>query len=453
MRWGATLAWLALAALCSTSCGAQQKRRPNFVVVVVDTLRADRLDPALRAEPLAQPRPSPHFDALRRSSVSFLRAYANAPWTLPSLASLFTSQIASRHQVVLWGTQLSGHHVTLSEVLQSAGYRTAAWTSNVLFNRESGFQQGFDAYEVVFAPGALQAPPGALFPNASAPLVSQRALHWLLGLRDREPVKPFFLYLHYMEPHTPYRCRRGAPPACTVRATDLNERLHAEQWNFDARERLAIEALYDGEVLAMDRGLGQLLRALEKHGLRDDTWLIVTADHGEQLGEEGVYLHGRSLDRQEIHIPLLFDGPGVSSAIVDAPVSLIDVAPTVLDLAGIEAPVSFEGRSLRPALEGRHLASTPVISEIFQTSHAPPRHRLAVLSSHEKLVLTPGGEVWRFDLERDPTEQEPQPASRDELNRALGPLEDVIDWRGAREAPELDAETRSRLRALGYGWQ
>jgi arylsulfatase A-like enzyme len=428
-------------------CTAQTEPRPNFVVVVVDTLRADAMSYA------GHSRATPHFDALQQRSAWFPNAYANAPWTLPSLASLFTSQICSRHKVVIWGNELSADHLTLPEVLQAAGYRTGAFMSNVLFGPDSGFGQGFDDYDVVVSPAALVRKPGEPFPNAPASLVTKRGMSWLQQLRVDEPDTPFFLYLHYMEPHTPYRCPAGAAGGCTPRAADINERLHAEDWEFDDDERETIVRLYDSEVTRMDGALGRLLAALEQSHGRDNTWLVVTSDHGEQLGERGVYLHGKSLDRREIRVPLLIQAPDGRASVTEEPVALIDVAPTLLDLAGVAAPASFGGRSLVAALAGNELEPAPVVSEIFQTTKNPPRHRLAVINANEKIVLSPGGETSRFDLRRDPNEAEPLPAAREDLWRALGPFADAIDLDGVPEDPEIDAETRERLRALGYDWQ
>jgi len=445
--WGALL--LAGTAIASSlvGCAAQTEPRPNFVVVVVDTLRADGMSYA------GHSRATPHFDALQQRSAWFPNAYATAPWTLPSLASLFTSQICSRHKVVIWGNRLSADHVTLAETFQQSGYRTAAFMSNILFGPDSGFGQGFDDYDVVVSPAASARKPGEPFPNAPASLVTKRALSWLERLGEKEPDAPFFLYLHYMEPHTPYRCPNSAPRDCAARAADINERLHAEDWEFDAGEHESIVRLYDGEVAKMDEALGHLVSGLDAAPGRDETWLVVTADHGEQLGERGVYLHGKSLDQREIRVPLLIRAPAGPPFVNQAPVSLIDVAPTLLGIAGVEAPSSFGGRSLVAALAGEDLEPAPVISEIFQTTKKPPRHRLAVVDGKEKLVITPTGEVSRFDLEQDPHEASAVPATREDLWRALGPLADSIDLSSLPEAPEVDPATRERLRSLGYDWQ
>lgn len=433
--------------LCSVwllGCASGAERRPNFVVVLVDTLRGDHLGFAGGAAL------TPHVDALRERSVWFQNAYANAPWTLPSLASLFTSRIPSRHRVVVWGRPLPDAQLSLAEVLREAGYATGAFNANILFDAKAGFGQGFDRYQVVWHPDALQAGASGTFPNAPASLVTQQAVAWIRSQREARPDAPLFVYLQYMEPHTPYRCPSRAEPGCPDRAQVLNDRLHAEQWDFEPEDRAQIERLYAAEVDAVDKGLGELFAALDSVGLRDATWLVVTSDHGEQLGKDGVYLHGKSLDREEIRIPLLIHGPGIAPGSVDTPTSLVDLAPTILDAAGIPAPPDFEGRSLLPALRGDALEDLPVIAEIFQTTESPPRHRLAVMTRVDKLVLDPAGGVVRYDLVSDPREREPRPAVRSELARALGEFEQYIDFGEAPGAPKLDDETRGRLRALGY---
>jgi arylsulfatase A-like enzyme len=434
---------LLLCALASWLAGCSESRPPSFVLVLVDALRADHLGENAGRRPA-------HTAALAERGIWFERAFATAPWTLPSLASLFVSQLGSQHRVVIWGSSLPAEHETLAEVLRAHGYRTGAWTANVLIGPDTGFAQGFEIYDVVFSPAAARRPPGAPFPNAPAEQVTRRALRWIRALREKDPEAPFFAYLHFMEPHTPYRCPDPRSTRCAARAAALNERLMAEEWNFEPEEQALIRRLYRSEVTRVERALGRLAEALESEALREHTWLVVTADHGEQLGEIGAYLHGKSLDQREIHVPLVFRGPPARGARIEQPVSLIDVAPTLLALARIEQPASFHGRSLVPALDGRALDRAPAIAEIFQTTTDPPRHRLAVIRGDEKLVLGYDGSVSRFDLRRDPQEASPRPATRAELSHALGEREQWIDLGGAPEAPPLDAATRERLRALGY---
>ncbi len=436
---------LAVLAGAGVACGASRESPPSFALIVVDALRADHWSaPGGSA--------GPALDALRARSVSFRNAYANAPWTVPSLASLFLSQLPSQHRVVVWGASIAEERVTVAELLRDAGYRTGAFVSNVLIGPSSGLAQGFDTYEVIVDPAARRHRPGELYPNASADRVSRRALTWIERVRSAAPEAPFLAYLHYMEPDSPYRCPGSVSAECDPEAADLNGRLLAEAWEFSEGERARIRALYRREVASLTRGLGRLLDALDRSAAGRALWVVVTADHGEQLGESGAYLHGRSLDQREIRVPLLVSGPSRTAAAVDEPVSLIDVAPTLLDLAGLAAPRSFLGRSLRPALEGRALAPVPVVSELFRTTDTPPRHRLAALGRDEKLVLASSGEVLRFDLARDPDGLSPRPATRRDLQRALGVHADRVALDAVAERPPLDAEVRGQLEALGYGW-
>jgi arylsulfatase A-like enzyme len=467
---------LALALVGLLACGgAPEGPPPNFVLVVVDTLRADHLTGSEKI-----PLETPNFDTLRRRSTWFRNAYATASWTIPSLASLFVSQLSSQHRLIRWKAELGPDHVTLAEVLRAAGYRTGGWSANVLIGDDSGFQQGFEVYQVVLAPGTLGGKVPEPFPNAQGDLVRQRALSWLRETGAADPEAPFFAYLHYMEPHTPYRCggmgdraageeaqlgataedasapgdenRSECGERAKTTATFLNKRLLEGGWSFTPFEREMIRALYAGEVRTMDGELGRLVASLQAEDLWENTWLIVTADHGEQLGERGRYLHGESLDPHEIRVPLLISGPKRQGSIVDTPVSLIDLAPTILGLAGLDVPDSFHGRSLEPALNGEPVPATPVVAELFQRWDRPPLDSLAVVSGSDLIVLETDGGLVRFDAERDPLRLRPRAATRRELSRALGELESSIDL--SREPPEepprVSPQTRERLRALGY---
>jgi arylsulfatase A-like enzyme len=467
---------LALASVGALACGSEPEGLPpNFVLVVVDTLRADHL-----TDPGNSLLDTPSFDTLRRQSTWFRNAYATASWTLPSLASLFVSQLSSQHRLVRWGTKLGPDHVTLVEVLRAAGYRTGGWSANVMIEDDSGFQQGFEAYQVVLPPVAFGGAVPEVFPNARGDAVMRHALSWLRETGAANPAVPFFAYLHYMEPHTPYLCsgitvgasgeeeQHGAAekdadtpdgengPQCNERAeiaaAVLNERLVEGRLSFNPFQRRMIRELYAGEVRTMDAELGRLVAALQAEGLWENTWLIVTADHGEQLGEGGRYLHGETLDLHEIRVPLFVSGPKRQGATVDTPVSLIDLAPTILELAGLDVPDSFHGRSLEPALRGKPLPATPVVAELFQRWDTTPLDMLAVVSGSDLTVMKMDGGLARFDAQRDPLRLRPRTATRRELSRALGDLESSIDF--SREPPEepltVSPETRERLRALGY---
>jgi arylsulfatase A-like enzyme len=433
-------------------------RRPNFVIILVDTLRADAFHFATGREP------TPNADALQHESTWFTNAFTTSSWTVPALASLFVSQIGSQHRVVQWGSALADEQNSFVEELRRAGYRTGGWSANVLLSDHDGFDQGFEEFEVLVDLEGWGKINPELFPSASADSINEHALAWLRKLRARDPDSPFFAYLHYMEPHTPYRCPT-AEKACQEGAKGLTRRLMNGDWNFSEQERGTIRTLYGAEVGATDEALGSLLAALEEGGFRDDTWVVLTSDHGEMLGEYGRYLHGESLYPKEIRIPLLVSGPARAASVVHTAVSLVDIAPTLFDLAGIEAPPTFRGRSLRAALEGGEIVSRPIVAELFPRSGSVPLHRLVVLSgpggpADSRAPIRPGGGVrlvmagdGQFSrVQRDGADAFTHPTMRWRLMQELGEMASWVDFSASEpaEAPEISDEMRERLRALGY---
>ena len=349
--------------------------RPNFVLVVVDTLRADRLHFAGYAKEI-----TPNFDALRAESTYFPNAHATSSWTLPSTISLLVSQVPSRHGVDWSSSSLvDAEQTTLVELLHDAGYRTGGWNANLLLTEGRGFNQGFDSFEVVHHPEWYRGIPGnSPHAFASGADLTSRALAWLEERPLSKDDVPFFLYLHYMEPHTPFLCPAVAGDACRPTAETLNRRLVQGKWGFTASQSGLIQELYDADVRRMDETLGRLYRDLKERGFLENTWLIVTADHGEMLGEHDLYVHGRALYEETVRVPLL--SAAFSRRGRETPISLIDVAPTILDLAGIEPPPSFDGRSLRSALEEVPLHVRPVVAELLPVHDEPPPHHRHLLS-------------------------------------------------------------------------
>lgn len=452
----AAAALLAAAAILAGSCLPEPKPaapppRPNFVLVIADTLRADHLHFAGYGKA-----DSPDLDALRSKSTNFPNAYSTSSWTLPATVSLFLSQLPSQHGVVTWGSTLTDEQTTLAEMLHDAGYRTGAWTANLLLPEERGMNQGFDDYELVTHPKWVR---GAPFQGehsfALADDLSSKAIAWLEETSASDDGAPFFVYLHYMEPHTPFLCPPTAGDDCRRAATVLNRRLAQVKWGFTDYESRLIKNLYDTDVKRMDESLGRLYRDLEEKGFLENTWLIVTADHGEMLGEHGLWVHGRALYRETVRIPLLVCGPSRNASVVNSPVSLIDIAPTILDLAGIDAPASFRGLSLRGALGGGSLPLRPVAAELFPVHKKPirmHRHLLSITRGDTKLVVGVDGKLVRFDLATDPGEQEPLSADWGELEKLLSEAGIEFDRTKllSRGVPELKPEILENLRSLGY---
>lgn len=444
--------------------------RPNVILILVDTLRADRTGWHGGGRAL-----TPFLDGLAAQSAVFLRAYAASSWTAPSLASLFTSRYPTQHGQNHQGAALPHHVETLAGVLTNGGYSTMAILGHGGLTPAQGLTRGFDVSHWVSGPARP-------LPKAQAAQVNADTLAALERLSPDARARPLFLYLHFMEPHLPYEAPdelveqvlREAPNQAMARAAvaavrdkdtarALFERMQAATAaSAPAPEqdtlRLGLEILYDAEVA--DRQLEQLFAGLRQRGLLEDALVVLTADHGEEFYEHGTYGHGTALYEETLHVPLLMWRSTRQQAVrVDVVVSLIDVAPTVLDVVGLPVPPSFVGRSLAPALAGRPGTDTasaePAFSEVYPLMASADRQaptRAVIRDSHKLIVRADGSELV-FDLRADPGERAPlaDAAERTALRRAL---DDFV----ARVAPDgaasgttpLDAATRERLRALGY---
>jgi len=440
-----------------------QPPRPNVLLIVLDTLGAGFLG-AWGAAPGA----SPHIDAFLARSFTFKRAYAQYGNTLVSHASLFSALHPIRHRVY---PGLPGRPLDESLVARfaRAGYRTVAFTEGAFVSANFGFSVGFDAYDDGSIGLAKQMAGGAA-------RTFQRAARWLAegGAQQR-----FFLFVHTYEVHTPYLPRDDAARRFAASLTPGDARLIPPEVQAQGvlrhnrggppipdRDLARLAALHAGEVHYLDRLVGAFLERLEELGLTRDTLVVLTADHGDQFGEHGKVGHGESLHNRVLHVPLAFRWPGVVARGESvAPVQLVDVMPTILDLAGLGAPAQLDGRSLATALRGGSAAQRPAYSEQRSARGeclqlALGRHcrldRFAVQTERFKLV-TSDHPAWTrlYDLERDPLETR-DVASRhpEEVSRHL----ELLDAHRSRAAPDpsepegipVDPDTLRRLQELGY---
>ena len=439
MKWGLCAG---LALMFATACSGDGKPAArNVLLVTIDTLRADALGAYGSASGA-----TPHLDELARRGVLFEQAHASAPNTLPSHASILTGLQPYHHRVRENGVNaLAESHVTLAKRFQSAGRVTGAEVAAVVLARGTGIAQGFDRFSDTDSPGvALQqiriASDGSLDdPSAvsggdaktadlhtrAAADITRRGIEFLREHRT----DPFFLWLHYYDPHWPY-----APPEPFAQRFAKNR--------------------YAGEVAAVDESVAQVLRELEQLGLDESTLVVVTADHGEGLGDHGESRHSYLVYQDTMHVPLLFVGPGVPAARrVSAPVQTVDIAPTILAWAGLAPNPTSDGASLLPAFDGQELPPRLVYGEsiglrrLFDVS--PLRF---VREGRWKLVHKPIPEL--YDLDVDPGEAHNR--ASDDAARATqlrGRLESLLASVGKTSdaAPgQLDEKTRQQLESLGY---
>ncbi|MCB9850273.1 MAG: sulfatase-like hydrolase/transferase [Phycisphaerales bacterium] len=427
----------------------------NVVIICIDTLRADHL--SLYGYERTT---SPNIDAFARDARVFDRAYSTTPFTTPSVMSMLTGLNPYRHGVrVLW-KPLDDRVVTVADWLRGAGYQTAAIVSNlVLCDDASGLARRFDHYDAEVDEPEPNRP--KMF-ERRAERTTDTALQWLSSHRD--PQKPFFLWVHYIDPHGPYRVHDDVADPFTHegRAPVDAKRVADYVADPNVTDMLDYVDRYDEEIRYADREVGRLLDAL---GKLDDTAIIITADHGEYLLERDdfAFCHGYGVDDAVTHIPLIVRHTSLPAAREATPVSLADVAPTVLSLAGFEAPPGLDGCSLTGVISDR-----PPYIEGPDPSGSGGRERAFVISQR-KIVVRHGlsnipRDHWAFDLTRDPREAHRLHVDAHDTSVVL--LSDLIahdaqamvargdDANGAPRndlvADDLDEHALESLRGLGY---
>lgn len=485
---------------------------PNVLLLTIDTLRSDRLGAAGEPSPT-----SPHMDRLARRGIQFSNASTPQPRTLPALASLATGSYPHTHGVRdNFHYTLGDASTTLAERLQGAGYTTAAVNSNPVLSHDSGIYQGFDSANdrgddwarTTLVRGVRRlATLVAMRALDRDAVVTSLALDWL-RLRPRE--KPYFLWVHYLAPHVPYE--PAAPfdvlfdPAYEGEYAKLFDYGDVSKGEMTYRNRLDprtlehVKHLYDGEVATSDRAIGALLHAMDAAGDLENTRIVLTADHGESLDEHGYFFnHGDFVYGPAMNVPLVVraggttlanDSAAAAGVLRDEPVSLVDLAPTILTFAGVPLEDhAFDGIPLRlspgtaptprpifgdsdfcrfPALNERlgyllpaEIAQSPENipdwKEKWEAQAIQAKQR-AVTLGNWKMVLSPhpeGDGVELFDLAADPGERANAAAVHAEIARELEAL--LRRWRdegAARPSAAgdriLDEETIAKMRALGY---
>jgi arylsulfatase A-like enzyme len=497
MRFRAIVGSLAQAAalLAAQGCGPPPLAPPRHVVIVsLDTLRADHLGT------YGSEVPTPNIDAVATEGIVFETADTASTMTLPSHTSLFTGNWPATHGVVRNGWLVHRDNRMLPEVLREVGFRTIGISAAVALSEQLGFPQGFDVWNQ--DPETFENHVVANEEARRAEQITDAAIAEI----DGAPFERVFLFVHYVDPHLPYdppepwRSQFGPVPEGLRGSWEVVEqarkrrrstgdgrriRLTAEDFRSFRREPfgndLDLARLYQGEVAYLDHHVGRLLAALRERGILDDAVLVITSDHGETFWEHGdAWSHGLATYQTTVAIPLIVRLPGarLSGTRIEAPVSNVDVAPTLLALLGLPPPGPIEGRSLLPLLQGREAGPRPMFSEgpvpdgsLERTARfwANERKPQSVRIGRWKYVRVPYAQLEElYDLETDPNEERdlllvPTPEARvradelaAELDRRLAaakPLpSEYFPRRQAGDDPDAAARRamEERLRALGY---
>ena len=417
-RHGQRVSTALLAVLLGLSgCGGEDvpTRRPNLLLVTIDTLRADALGCYGGATP------TPTLDALAARGARFEAMTSASSWTLPSLATLMTGRHAATHGAIDDRHGLTDELPVLAERAAAAGYATHGIGSHIFLGERYGLQRGFATYDDDLAPRYAQRK--LAHRQITSPELVRKARAWLEARRDDEP---WLLWVHAFDPHNEYRAHEG----------------------FTALDEEDPRALYEGEVRFTDHHLGGLFALLEERGWTKDTVVVVVADHGEEFGEHGGRLHRRTLFEEVVRVPLLLAGPGVPARVVEEPVGMIDLLPTLLELLDLAPPAGLPGQSLGDVLAGEPREVRPVVTEL---EGLRPQRSLRL--GRWKLVGSLLEDFWfLYDLEDDPGERVDVAAQHPERVAALrNLLAAELDERREGRAIELAPGDLEHLKALGYG--
>jgi arylsulfatase A-like enzyme/uncharacterized membrane protein YbhN (UPF0104 family) len=433
------------------------KDRPNVVLVIADTLRADHLGSYGDTRGL-----TPNLDAMADEGTVW-QAFGQSSWTKPSVATILTSLYAASHGAMSKPAILPDV-VTIADALQSEGYATSGFVSNINLAPSFNFQQGFDEY-TYYAPdylfGAEESSSKLVIYSIlrvvnfkmqksqwveqyyqDSRTVNADALEWLSRHKDDR----FFTLIHYMDPHDPY----------FVHPYQGRGIARVDNQNPDPDQATEMLELYAGEIQYMDESFGALRDQLREHGIYDNTLIVFTADHGEEFQEHGGWWHGTTLYEEQVAVPLIAKFPA-GSLVPARPGGvgrLLDVAPTILAASGIEIPAEWQGADLALPIPSNRVA--------FAEEDHEGNIITAVRNARLKLIrANPGNprglpEVELFDLQKDPGEQLDIAADRrievEDLDREIvaittGAAEEAVANEGE---VQMDDATRDRLRALGY---
>jgi arylsulfatase A-like enzyme len=471
MRMRAAMgAWLSLTAvLLAFGCGSELPSRPNIFLLTVESLRPDHM-----GSYTGERDTTPNLDAFARESVVYEDAHSVTSWTLASHASMFTGLYPTAHGAVESRSRLDGEIATLADLLAQHGYQTAGFASGPYLARRHNLSQGFEYYDDSPATVGTQ---GGAHDDVTNPSLESAIIHFLFDRRYkvfdryRDPERPLFLFAYYWDPHYDYI---PPPPFNTMFVEEGAERIGVRGYEssglvtskISPAELSYVLSQYDGEIRFTDFYLGRFFEVLKKAGLWENSVVIVTSDHGEEFFDHGKKGHKNSLYSESVHVPLIIKHPRSARTGRDSRlVSLVDLFPTILELAGAEVPSAHQAMSL---LDLDPDPDRSIFFELLSTLY----HRLtdgegfvrddeewlAVRRGDSKLVVVPADrriELYRVSTDRGEQEDiagdEPQMVA--DLQSTLDAFREesrLLAQGGGEEQADLDPEQIERLRELGY---
>jgi arylsulfatase A-like enzyme len=453
-------AWL-LPMCALLACGSEMEppSLPDIFLITVESLRPDHI-----GHYSGKRDTTPNLDAFATQSVVYEDAHSVTSWTLPSHASMFTGLYPTAHGAVGVKSKLGDRVLTLAELLTEQGYQTAGFASGPYLARAHNLKQGFEFYDDSAA--AIGAHSGA-HDDVTNPLFEKIIFRFLDSYRDSK--RPLFFFAYYWDPHYDYI---PPPPYDTLFVPEDSESIDVRDYEDSTRVTSAISpaqlryvlSQYDGEIRHTDHYLGRLFDVLKKNDLWEDSVVIVTSDHGEEFFDHGNKGHKRTLYAESVHVPLIVKYPRSASTGRDPRlVSLVDLFPTILELAGTRSPRPHQGESL---LVAEPVPDRSIFFELLSTFYyrrgdgagfrREDEGLLGIRRDDHKLIVVDSedrAELYRMSSDRS----EQRDISAEEPERVAELRSALAAWReesrslsqGSADA-ELDAAQIERLRALGY---
>lgn len=441
---------LAALALLGPSCGriGTAEGPPNLIIILVDTLRADHLHYSGYARGT-----SPNIDALAAQSIVFENHYSTASRTGPAVASIITGLHPRSHGVINplihWDAKgvLGDEQTTLAELLEGEGYHCYGFITNPNVTDRFGFAQGFEHYQPIGSGSVKDVN------NAALAILQQR------------PERPFFLYLHYMEPHSPYTAPiayerlfvdSGYRGPITGEHAQLDE-IVAGKLSIGASDVAELRGLYDQEIKFFDDEIGRFIQDLKDRGLYENTMIVFVADHGEEFLEHGSVLHGYTLYEDQLRVPLFIHDPReVKPRRVAAVTRHVDLLPTLLDMMDVDYLGDLQGQSLTPLMRGTPTEDweVPVYADASLMAVKTVRKRSLMIEGW-KIIETeiPSPAVELYHIAEDPGERHELSAARPEkltlLLEQMRRLEEQMPLARSRTVKLREQEIEA-LRSLGY---
>ena len=415
---------------------------PNIVFIIIDTLRADHTHMGE-----GESRETPALKKLfENDSAFFGSSYSNAPWTLPSISSMITSKYPSEIGVIKRNSKIDEKFITLAEVLKKNGYGTHGVITHIFLKKKYGLGQGFDTYLE-----KIDSSDNNLL-SITSPEVTSEAIKIIEANRE----KPFFMFLHYFDPHYRYIDHEGKSTYSGPFLPEEDESKKAEiirKNQFSSNDLDYFRECYRSEIRFTDKHIEIVIEKLKQQGLYDNTIIVIVSDHGEEFGERGTLGHGQSLFNEQTLIPFILKLPeNYKKKITIRPqFSNIDISPTILDVAGISIPESFRGTSILNVK-----GSETVFMEVNEKKYDTLYNQCAIVHKGWKLIKDfETNKFGLYDLEGDKPEKENRfEADKKVFFRMYKILKRYIrlieDSKHTSQETKLTAEEQKKLETLGY---